>query len=479
MKGVDATHNTQQKTIIICGGGLAGYLTAAHLSNQLRSSHRILLLPNVGSSAFDFMYGGATAPTAYEFLRSIGLDEPTLIQNTSTSFSFGTRIQSWPKTDSDWVLCHHLPLPALHAVPFQHHLARAGADLQGLLVSAAAAKAGKFAHPPQDPKVPLSRAEYGYQFDADELVSLLQKNLARSAVEIRSEAVTGIDADGETISGVSLETGEQLRGELYIDCTGPERTLLTALNETFKTDRTISARTTSDVADRLGPASRELIASASGWEIKTHLQGRAQSLRLSSDQGEHALSIGRVDAGWRGNCVALGLAAYAMEPLTPAPMMLLQADIERLLELIPVSSDCRIERKEYNRRFNDDVSHARLFQDALLVSSGAYQTPFWEEAVARVRSEALDRKIAQYEHRGLLVKYDLEPFNDEDWLILHHGMGRTPNRFDRQAERATLQDTQKQLSGLRSAVQQIVTRMPPHHDYVVNLKRYLEKQKHG
>lgn len=471
--------NTLRQTIIICGGELAGCLTAAHLSKQLGSSHRIVLLPNVGSSGFDYMYGGATAPTAYEFFRSIGLDEPNLIQNTSTSFSLGTRIQSWPKSSSDWVLCHHLPLPALHAVPFQHHMARVGADLQDLLVSASAAKAGKFAHPPQDPKVPLSRAEYGYQFDPGEIVDLLKQKLSHSAVEIRLEPVTRIDAYEGAISSISLETGEQLRGDLYVDCTGPDRELLKVLCIPFQSDRTVSLHATSESSARLGPAARELVASESGWEIKTHLQGRTNHLQISSQEADNALSIGRIKAGWLGNCVAIGSSAYVMEPLTPAPMMLLQADIERLLELIPVTNDCDMERKEYNRRFEDDVSHARLFQDALLITKGAYQTPYWEDALASARSEALERKIAQFEHRGLLVKYDLESFKDEDWLILHDGMGRSPSRFDRQVERVALQDTQRQLSGLQSAISQIVSRMPPHHEYVVNLKRYLEKQNHG
>lgn len=472
------THPSQ-KTIIVVGGGLAGYLTAAFLVKQLQPSHRIILLPNCGTEKFDFLYGGATAPTAYEFLRSIGLDEPNLIRNSSTSFSLGTHVHRWPEEKSDWVQCHHLPLPALNAVPFQHHLTRTGADLQSLLVSAAAAKAGKFAHPPQDPKVPLSRAEYGYQFDAAELVSLIGQELMQSRIEMRPEAVSQIEVDGPSITRLTLETGEHLQGDLFFDCSGPERRLFNALDAKFAANRTISAHSETIPTQRLGPPTRHLVAGPNGWQIKTHLQGKTSNVRVSAAEGQDVVTLGHVDAAWIGNCVAIGQAACVMEPLTPAPMMLLQADIERLLELIPVAEDCAMERKEYNRRYKDDVSHARLFQDALLISSEAYQAPYWEEAVASAHSDALERKIAQFEHRGLLVRYDLERFTDEDWLTLHIGMGRKPSRFDRQVERFALQDTQRQFSGLQSAIQQIVSRMPPHHDYVVNLKRYLEKQNHG
>ena len=49
--------------------------------------------------------------------------------------------------------------------------------------------------------------------------------------------------------------------------------------------------------------------------------------------------------------------------------------------------------------------------------------------------EKLAQKIAQFESRGVLVAFDLEPFNTEDWTILHHGMGRRPARYDRMADR--------------------------------------------
>ena len=476
---MDQTQPSSLKTIIICGGGLAGHLAAAQLHHHLRASHRIVFLPNFGTSSFDFMYGGATGPTAYEFLRRIGLDEPILIQSTATSFSFGIHIRKWPSQDADWVQCHHLPLPALNAVPFQHHLSRVGSDLQALLVSSVAARAGKFAHPPQDPKVPLSRAEYGYQFDAAEWVALIESALKQSSVEILSNKVERVEVEAESVSGLVLETGEQISGDLYIDCTGPERRMLAALGASFKAIRTVSARETAQRVDRLGPAARHLTANSSGWQISTHLQDSASTVKITADDGKDTLTLGALADAWMGNCVAIGHSASILEPLSPAPMLLLQADIERLLELIPVEADCGMERKEYNRRFKDDVSHARLFQDALVVSSEAFHTPFWEEAVTSAQSEALERKIVQFEHRGLLVKYDLEPFNDEDWLILHYGMGRRPKQTDRQVERVALPDTQRQFSGLQSAIQQIVSRMPPHHDYVLNLKRYLEKQKHG
>ena len=52
--------------------------------------------------------------------------------------------------------------------------------------------------------------------------------------------------------------------------------------------------------------------------------------------------------------------------------MLLQKDIERMLELIPISHDMKIEGKEYNRRFTEDYIHASTFENALQSDSNYY-----------------------------------------------------------------------------------------------------------
>lgn len=476
---LDTTDTHLGKPIVVCGGGLAGHMATVYLANRLDGARRIIFLPNVGSAVSDPLYGSVTAPSAYDFLRALGIDEPVLIQGTSTSFSFGTAYRNWPSTNSDWVQCHHLPLAAINGVPIQHHLTLQEANLQALLVSAVAAAAGKFAHPPQDPRIPLSRAEYGYQFASEDLVRLLAREAGSQDIEVVTSAIADVCTDDGAISSVILETGVRIQGGLFVDCTGSDRRLQNALGPSFDVERSVSVDVAIQGNEVLGPAMRTVTASQSGWTAVTHLQERTHRLDVSDSSRGSAIQLGQVAAPWVGNCVGIGHAACALEPLTPAPMILLQADLERLSELIPVGAGMEIERREYNRRFNDDVSHARLFQNALFNGVEAPKAPYWEDAMKSAQSEALDRKIAQFEHRGLLVKYDLEPFNDEDWLILHQGMGRRPRYFDRLAERASIRDVRQQFSSSQQAIQQIVSRMPPHHTYVANLKRYLEKQQNG
>lgn len=460
-------------------------MTAVALANGLGEAYRIVLAPISDSDNEDVFYGSVTAPSGYEFYRSLGLDEPNLFLGSATSFSFGTRYKNWPSSTQDWTQAHHQPLPVLAGVPLQHHLIRNTVALEPLLISATAAGNGKFAHPPEDPAVPLSRAEYGYQFAAHEWTKLLQEIVAASRVDILTGHVEGMDsADGE-ITGLQMSSGETVRADLYVDCSGSERLGLKALAERFEVTRALIATISLKPASQLGPPCRVIEATPAGWMSQTFLQNGVSTMNVtnastadSSEEG-NVCRLGRVRSPWVGNCVAIGHAASVLEPLTPAPMIMLQRDIERLLDLIPVSEDMSVERREFNRRFDNDVTHAALFGNALFKVESLPETEFWEAAANGAGSPKLQRKIDQFESRGLLVKYDLEPFNDEDWTILHNGMGRCPARYDLQVERIAKTEIDQQLQGMKHAIEQLVGRMPPHHLYVANMRRYLEKQRYA
>ena len=472
-----------QKTLVVYGDGLAGLIAATALAGRLSAAYRIVLIADQRSVESDFLYGGVTSPTGYDFYRGLGLDEPTLFLKSATAFSFGTYYRQWPAAEGDWVQSHHQPLPVIAGVPLHHHLSRHKRSMAPLLVSTQAAAQGKFAHPPEDPSVPLSRAEYGYQFSADEWRRMLATLLRRSRVEICEDAVEKIDVcDGE-ISGLTLVGGARLQADLYVDASGPSRRLMAALGVPYQGVRSVKARFRRQAVEGLGPACRLVTGSENGYVSQTHLQGAIESISIaesdSTPAGIGALNcqIGRLETAWSGNCLAIGHAASVLDPVTPAPMMLLQRDIERLLDLIPIGPDHAPERREFNRRFENDATHTGMFGDALYQTKADLDSDYWRQAKRAGDTAGLRRKIAQFEHRGVLVRFDLEPFNDEDWLILHHGMGRRPIRYDLQVKRAPKADVVSELDSMTRAIEQMVSRLPPHDLYVSNMKRYLEKQK--
>jgi hypothetical protein len=471
-------------------------MTACALSHQLPPAIRITLAEFGDTSGTDLFYGSVSAPSAYAFNLSSGLSEPKLLLESDTAFSWGTKYVQWAAGSRSWIQCFHLALPVIDGVLFHHYLAQQGdTQLDRYLVPAAAARKGVFVHPPQRPgqqaQQPLARAEYGYQFDPASYAGLFQSSTERARVRQVDGELAAVERGENGIASIRLGDGQTLAADLFIDCTGPEASLLTSFGQSPAGGRRLRAALTKRPVAQLGPPLREVVPGEYGWRSETPLQGSTARLTVYDPESESdALSahgsppersaeatLGRRAEAWSGNCVAIGQAAGVVEPLTPAPLMLLERDIERLLSLIPFSCEMSVERREFNRRFAEDHDHAGLFTRALFETDGLPDTPYWRAARAEPVDEKLARKLELFEDRGFLVAYDLEPFHPEDWTILHNGMGRRPDRHDRSADRAQPDRVRSFLANMKREVDKAVEGLPSHAAYMGELRQYLMRNK--
>ena len=472
-------------SILIYGAGLAFEYVTAALSSALPESKSIVAIENLGSAKKDALYGNVSTPAIYNFHHNIGLSEPDLVLNTDTVFSYGTHYKNWGANE-DWVQCFSLPFPVWDGVEFHHYLTRIADRLEPYLPGAMATKAGRFAHPPRDPKVILSRAEYGYQFDPQNIAKVLKTRPRPSNVTRLSGALRKTKIIDNTLHSIELESGEMFDADLFVDASGIEGSLIGQFDNRFVTDRNYNAAISVTQTGETGPPCRTVTASEKGWISSTPLKDRVVQVSVSQigdpvsneeDADTLDLQIGRRGKTWIGNCVAVGHASAVIEPLTPAPIVLLRRDIERLLSLIPNSAEMSVESREFNRLFDDDHCHARLFNDAFYITASLPQSPFWDTAKLSVQNDKLNWKIDQYESRGALINFDLEPFNAQDWVILHAGIGRLPERYDVFANQIPLNDVEERLENIKKSVSSLVPKMPPHDRYLTNMKNYLEKKK--
>lgn len=478
------------RRIVICGSGLAAWMAAAALSKNLPSAIQIIVLEIKNSDTADIFYGSVTNPSSYKFFLNLGLSEADLLLRTRTSFSYGTAYKNWALTNASWVQCFQAPFPIWDGVPFAHHISEETQTLEHYLMSAQAGVKGKFAHPPADKNIALSSAEYGYHFNARDLTNLLKVIAGQKGVQFKSQDIVSIESHNGNITSVTLEDGEILSADLYVDASGPEGKLISKLEESsFQTHRSLRALYSEHKSEDLGPPLRKLVSQDFGWQSVTPLQDVdavmtvfapqfEQAAKKAHPQGEAAdcdLALGYRDKAWTGNCVALGHAAAIAEPISPAPLMLLQMDIERLMTLMPVAEGFDIEAKIFNETFQTDVENIELFNKAFFRLEDLPETEYWTAAKSNSASAKLTRKLDQFSHRGWLVRYDLEPFNDEDWIILHHGIGRTPRKRDAVAKLSDADNINRDLSDKAKAIQNIVVKMPPHHIYMAKFLNYLER----
>jgi tryptophan halogenase len=477
--------------IVICGGGLAAHLTAAALARQMPPSVQIIWVNGPDSRDADLFLGGVAAPSAYAFNLAAAVSEPRLMLDTDTTFSWGTQFRNWVG-DRSWVQCFHLPLPIIGGVLFHHHLWKHGiGTLETFLTPAMASRQGVFAHPIEKGPKLLSRSEYGYQINPYSYRGPFAAAARALGVKALTVDIVDVECRDGSITSLRLADGQVLEADLFVDCTGPDARLLSRLGADFTGGRRLRAALSHRSAERIGPPCRTVMSTAFGWQSETQLQGSvarltvyspesaSEALEVHGDPPQYAVEItlGRRTHAWVGNCVALGHAACVIEPLTHAPMILLQREIERFLTLVPCSRDMSVESREFNRQSVEDFTHVEIFNRALFETQPLPQTPYWLAAREEPLHEKLVQKISQFESRGVLVTFDLEPLNDEDWTILHHGMGRRPARYDRVADRVPEAEVRPMLTNMPRDIESLVKSMPTHHDYMNNLVRYLKQKR--
>ena len=478
--------------IVVAGSGLAAQIVVAVLSRQLPASIRITFVRVGDASGADLFYGNVTGPTAYAFNRSAGLEEPALVLDSDTAFSWGTKYDHWGNGGRSWIQCFQLPLPIFDGVLFHHYLVqqRIG-QLDPFLASAVAARKGAFVHPPQQAgeagKDLLSRSEYGYQFDSLSYGRLFEARTNHERVRTIDAGSMEIELGEAGITAIRLDTGERIAGDLFVDCTGPDALLLSRLGTPFEGSRKLGGVLSYSPSAQLGAPMRTVGRRTFGWYSETPLRGRrarltiydpesaAEALQDYPDGAERTceVTLGRRSESWSRNCVGIGQAAYVAEPLSIAPWLLLERDVDRLMSLIPLSANMAVEAREYNRQCALDYEHAELFTHALFEADTLPDSPYWRAARAEPMNEKLARKIDLFQDRGMLVSYDLEPFHDEDWAILHFGMGRLPARHDRMADRAPPDRVRSFLAAMKRDIEQLVGTLPSHAVYMAELSRYL------
>ena len=416
-------------------------MAAAYLSRTAPPGVSITVVDADAAPDSDALYGQVLPPEFYSFHLSLGTDEPELLQTTDTAFSFGTTFADWG--GQSWVQPFHLPLQSIDNIPFHTLVAQdPRLSLQPFLVSAVAARAGRFAHPPEGAGNPLSRAEYGYLFDPAELMAFYRATATRAKVE----------------------TGE-VEADLHIHTSAPGNG-----------DTAFRAKLTRTPAKGTEHPMRKLAATTDGWQSEALTRTSRLRMEVGTDvEGGFTFHPHGHPEPWRGDTVRIGHAARVVDPLTVAPIRLLLRDLQRMADLFPLTTDTAVEAREYNRVAADDTEHADIFHRAHFSKVDLSDSPYHRH-YSTPASPKLDRKLTQYNARAYLVSYDHEPFDALDWAVLHDGLRRKPRRHDTLAMGADGNSVGASLQGLHKGVETVVRKMPPHPIYLGKLLAYLERK---
>ena len=337
-------------------------------------------------------------------------------------------------------------------------------DLEQFSMGATIGRMNRFQLPVADPRSIASTYGYAYQFDATLFAPYLRQ-LAEGLGARRTEGkVVAVNRDGESgdIESLTLESGETIAGDLFVDCSGFISLLIgKALGEPFQDwshwlpcDRAVAMPCRTETA--LTPYT-SAIAMEAGWRWRIPLQHRTgngyvySSSFISDDDAREALvgavegeaiaeprilkfRAGRRERSWVNNCVSVGLASGFLEPLESTSIYLIQQAITYLVELFPEREISPIDRDEFNRLIDMEYDRIRDFLILHYHATTRSGMAFWDYVRTMPIPDTLADKLELFRRRGRVVKYREGVFLDASWIAVYLGQGVVPEGHDLRAD---------------------------------------------
>ncbi|MER2490400.1 tryptophan halogenase family protein [Catenovulum sediminis] len=462
--------NSKISSILIVGGGSAGWLTAGIIAARHGQSVKISLLES--STLPTIGVGEGTWPTMKTTLQKMGISETEFFRYCDVSFKQGAKFCQWVTGKKDDFYYHPLTLPKdfldinlapfwlenpsdsfSNSVSFQEAICEKNLAPKTLLMPEYAAA-----------------ANYAYHLDAGKLTEFLsqhcqQKLNVQHIIGTVDEVLVSEQGD---INSVKTQDGQSYQADLFIDCTGMSSLLLgKALNTEFvdKSDVLFIDRA---IATQVPYESEESpilpytlsTAQSAGWIWDIGLTSRRgaghvySSRHISDDQAlkqfsdylgkplkETAVKEIKIPCGhrkefWKHNCVAVGMAAGFLEPLEASALVLVELSANYIRDQLPENKAIMpIIAKRFNQlnthRWNSIVDFLKLHY----VLSKRTDSQFWcDNRDPQTIPDSLQELLQLWQYQSPYMHdflYKEEVFPAASYQYVLYGMG-----FDTQAAQA-------------------------------------------
>ena len=488
------------KNIVIVGGGTAGWMTAAAFSRMLGSHYRIRLVESDEISTIGV--GEATIPGIKMFNNGLEIDEDEFLRCTQGTFKLGIEFVNWGRIGDSYIhgfgkIGQDLGTVSCHHYWLKMRQAGAAADLEAYSINSAAPRQSKYVRSVAEmPGSPLGDIANAFHFDAGLYAKFLRGYAeARGVVRTEGKIVNTVlrEADG-FIKAVVLESGEQIEGDFFVDCSGTRALLIgQALKVPYDDwshwlpcDRAIAVPCAS--VEPLLPLTRSTAHSA-GWQWRIPLQHRignghvyssrfmsqdeATSILLSNLDGKQLAEPryipfvpGRRKQTWFKNCVAIGLSSGFFEPIESTNIHLIQTAITRTIDLFPNSGFCAADIAEYNKQTQYEYERIRDFIILHYKATERDDSAFWRHCRNIDIPETLQHKIDLYSSNGRVYREGGELFGEMSWLQVMNGQGIRPQSYHPLVDLRSQEEIAGFLGDIKTVIGKCVDVMPTHAEYI-------------
>ncbi|HKI01978.1 MAG TPA: tryptophan halogenase family protein [Thermoanaerobaculia bacterium] len=515
------------KSIVIVGGGSAGWMTASHLKKALPGIDVTLIesanIKTVG-------VGEATFSTIKLFFDFLGLDESEWMPHCNAAYKLGIKFSNWRSDGSHfyhpfqryevvdgfnlgewWLKLKRGEEPFDHAcftIPAMCDAQRSPRFLDGRVfddkvqdyftVESRGKKNILAEHKVQYP--------YAYHFDASLLAKFLDSYATQRGVRKVVDDVSEVKLkeDGSIDCVVTKEHGE-IHGDLFVDCTGFRGLLINqALKEPFISfsesllcDRAIALQVPSDIkANGMDPFT-SATALSSGWVWNIPLYGRVgtgyvySSQHTSAEDAEQEfrahlgpasdglpanhvkIRVGRCRNSWVKNCIAIGLSSGFVEPLESTGIFFIQNGIEELVNHMPGSVLHEETVKSYNRVVGDCVDGVRDFLTLHYCTTDRTDTQFWRDAKQVKVSDDLAERLALWKKRlpnARNINPNFHGFDPYSYSVMLLGLGYVPEESLAALDHINDATALKAFHLMRERTNRLVATLPSQVEYLTHVR---------
>jgi tryptophan halogenase len=490
------------RKLVIVGGGTAGWMTAAAVSNIMGGLDG-LQIELVESEAIGTVgVGEATIPQLVLFNRMLRIDEDEFIKATNGTYKLGIEFRDWTRLGHRYVHPFGFYGVDMAGIEFHHHWLKARtlgdtSELDDYSISAVAGLKSRMMRPRPDlPNSPVSRLAYAYQFDAG-LYAKFLRNLAEGWGVKRTEGkIEQVLQNGETgfVEGLVLENGTRVEGDFFIDCTGfrgllIEQTLKSGFEDWghwLPNDRAIA------IPCESGPDEQPLTratAREAGWQWRIPLQHRVgngyvySSAHISDDEALETL-LGNLDAptladpnflrfkagrrkqSWVKNVLAMGLAGGFLEPLESTSIHLIQSGIARLMTLFPTREFSQVEIDRYNDRTAREYGDIRDFIVLHFHATERDDTEYWNYNRTMTPPDGLLEKFEMFRSNGRIFREHDDLFTETSWLAVLVGQGLQAGGYHPAADLLPDAETLARIANIRRVVAETAEQLPTQREFL-------------
>ena len=479
--------------VVIAGGGTAGWMVAALLSKTMGKVLDIKLVESdeIGTVGV----GEATIPTLVRYHQLLDVNEQEFMAAVQATFKLGISFENWRDVNEDYIHSFGDTGHDHWTAGFQHfwlkgHQRGVAGDYGDYCLELRAAQENKFAH------LSGSVINYAFHIDATLYAKFLRKFSEKFGVKRIEGKIVDVKTQSESgfIESLILDSGKEIAGDLFIDCTGFRGLLIEQIMHTgyedwlhwLPCDSAVAVQTKS--VDEPIPYTRS-IARDAGWQWRIPLQhrvgnGMVYCSRYVNDDDARETLLANIEGDlltdprlikfrpgtrlkhWHKNCVAIGLSSGFIEPLESTSIHLIQRGIVRLMQTFPLTGIKQSDIDEFNRQTKTDLEHIRDFIVLHYHVTNRQDTPFWRHCRNMEIPGSLQHRIDLFSETGRVFREPNELFAENSWIQVMLGQGITPEQYHPVVDVMGDDELKRFLQDIKSKVDNTLAQMPKHEVYV-------------